>query len=80
LNLQYQQRIAAVQHIFAQRFNPTDALAHARGMLYNTMIQQSNYWSFMDVFFLVACACVVSVLFVPLFSKPRVVHAVAAGE
>ncbi|HXB58981.1 MAG TPA: DHA2 family efflux MFS transporter permease subunit [Candidatus Acidoferrales bacterium] len=80
LNPQYQQRIAAVQHIFAQRFNPTDALAHARGMLYNTMIQQSNYWSFMDVFFLVACACVVSVLFVPLFSKPRVVHAVAAGE
>ena len=80
LNPQYQQRIAVVQHIFAQRFNPTDAMAHARGMLYNTMIQQSNYWSFMDVFFLVACACVVSVLFVPLFSKPRALHAVAAGE
>jgi DHA2 family multidrug resistance protein len=80
LNPQYLQRTAAVQSVFEQRFNPTDAMAHARGMLYNTMIQQSSYWSFMDVFFLVACACVASVLFVPLFSKPRVTHAVAAGE
>jgi DHA2 family multidrug resistance protein len=80
LNLQYQQRLAAVQNIFAQRFNPSDALAHAQGLLYNRMIQQSNYWSFMDVFFLVACACAASLFFVPLFAKPHAGHAVMAGE
>jgi DHA2 family multidrug resistance protein len=80
LNPQYQQSTAAVQHIFAHRFNATDAAAHAQGLLYNTMIQQSNYWSFMDVFFLVACACAACVFGVAIYEKPRAVHVMAGGE
>ncbi|HTR43475.1 MAG TPA: DHA2 family efflux MFS transporter permease subunit [Pseudomonadales bacterium] len=80
LNPQYQQKTLAVQHIFEQRFNPGDAQAHARGLLYNTLIQQSNYWSFMNIFFILACICAVCVLGVFLFARPQAVHAVHASE
>ncbi|HUE36012.1 MAG TPA: DHA2 family efflux MFS transporter permease subunit, partial [Candidatus Acidoferrum sp.] len=68
LNPQYQQKIAVAQSVFAQRFNPGDALAHARGLLYNTLIQQSNYWSFMNIFFELACICALCVFGVFLYA------------
>ena len=80
LNAAFQQRLAAAQAVFAQRFNPADALAHAQGMLYNTLLQQSNYWAFIDLFFLVACVCVACVFGIVLYEKPRTVHAVAASD
>jgi DHA2 family multidrug resistance protein len=80
LNPQYQQRTVIAQHIFEQHFNPGDAQAHARGLLYNTLIQQSNYWSFMNIFFKLACICALCVLGILLYAKPQAVHAVHASE
>jgi MFS transporter, DHA2 family, multidrug resistance protein len=80
LNPQYQQRLLAVQGVFAQRFNPGDAMAHARGMLYQTLLQQSSYWAFMDLFFMVGCLCVLSVFGIFLYAKPHTAHAVSASE
>ncbi|MGH7977799.1 MAG: DHA2 family efflux MFS transporter permease subunit [Limisphaerales bacterium] len=80
LNPQYRQATAAAQRIFEQRFSPADALAHARGLLYNTLIQRSDYWSYMNVFFLVACLCVVPLAGILLYEQPRTVHAVSASE
>ncbi|HEV2455371.1 MAG TPA: DHA2 family efflux MFS transporter permease subunit, partial [Verrucomicrobiae bacterium] len=80
LNPQYMQATARAQSIFEQRFSPADALAHARGLLYNTLIQQSDYWSFMNMFFLVGCLCVLSVFGVLLYAKPQTIHAVSAAE
>lgn len=80
LNLQYQQRLIAIQGIFAERFNPTDARAHAIGMLYKILLQQSSYWAFIDLFFLVGCICVLSVIGIFVYTKPQHTHAVSAAE
>src|SRR6202034_2605295 len=48
LSPQFQQHSSAIQSVFEQRFSPSDALAHAHGFLYQTLIQQSSYWAFMD--------------------------------
>jgi len=80
LNPFYQQKLDAVQHVFAQHFNPADAMAHARGLIYNTLLQQSSYWAFMDLFFLVACVCAVCVFGIFFYEKPQTVHAVSASE
>lgn len=80
LNLQFTQATATAQHVFERRFDPADALAHARDLLYNTLIQQSDYWSFMNVFFMVACLSLLSVFGILLYSKPRTIHAVSASE
>ena len=80
LNPLYQQKISVIQGVFERRFNPSDALAHARGQLYQTLLQQSSYWAFIDLFFLVACISVVCVFCVVLYAKPHAVHAVQAGE
>lgn len=80
LNPLYQQKQAAIQHVFERRFNADDAAAHAHGLLYQTLLQQSNYWAFMDLFFLVACTCVVCIFGVLLYHKPKTIHAVHASE
>jgi len=80
LNLQYLKATATAQSVFEQRFSPVDAMDRARGLLYNTLIQQSNYWSFMNVFFFVALLCVFSIFVILLYEKPRIVHHVSAGE
>jgi DHA2 family multidrug resistance protein len=80
LNPQFQQRSLAVQHVFEQRFSPDDALAHAHGQLYQVLLQQSSYWAFIDLFFLVACACAICVFGIVLYAKPKTVHAVHASE
>jgi DHA2 family multidrug resistance protein len=80
LNPIYQQKLLSVQHVFEQHFNPGDAEAHARGFLYNILIQQSNYWSFMNIFFILACICALCVFGIFLYAKPQAVHAVSASE
>ena len=80
LNPQYQQRLAAAQGVFAARFSLPDALERARASLYHILIQQANYWSFMDIFYLVAWLCAGCVLGVWCFEKPKVFRAAAAGE
>jgi MFS transporter, DHA2 family, multidrug resistance protein len=80
LNPQYQEKIGQLQNVFEQRFSPADALARARGLLYHTLLQQSDYWAFIDLFFLVACLCAAGVLCVSLFERPRNILAMAAAE
>ena len=80
LNPLYQQRATAIQHVFEQHFSPGDALAHARGLLYQTLLQQSSYWAFIDLFFLLACACVICVFGILFYAKPKTVHAIHASE
>jgi DHA2 family multidrug resistance protein len=80
LNPQYQHKSGVLQQIFGQHFNPVDALARARDFLYHTLLQQANYWSFMNLFYVVACLCAVCVLCVLFFEKPRQVHAVSLAE
>ncbi|HEV2330372.1 MAG TPA: DHA2 family efflux MFS transporter permease subunit [Verrucomicrobiae bacterium] len=80
LNPLFTQATATAQNIFERRFSPVDATSHAHGLLYNTLIQQSNYWSFMNVFFFVACLCVLSLVVILFYEKPRVIHAVSVGE
>jgi DHA2 family multidrug resistance protein len=79
-SLQYQQHLGAAQNLFEQRFSSPDALTRAQGLLYNTLLQQSDYWAFMNLFFLVACACGVSVLGIFLYAKPRKVQVTAAAD
>jgi DHA2 family multidrug resistance protein len=80
LNPQYEQKSAVLQKVFEQRFSPPDALARAHDSLYHTLLQQSDYWAFMNVFLVVACFCAVSVLCVLTYEKPRKIHAVAMSD
>ncbi|HEY3931392.1 MAG TPA: DHA2 family efflux MFS transporter permease subunit [Verrucomicrobiae bacterium] len=80
LNPQYQQKSEMLQNIFEQRFSSADALARTHGLLYRTLLQQSNYWSFINLFFLLACVCGICVFGIFLFAKPKNVHAMAAAE
>jgi DHA2 family multidrug resistance protein len=81
LNPQYTHATAVAQGIFERRFSPVDAMAHAHGLLYKTLIQQSDYWSFMNVFFFVACLCVLSLFVILFYGKPpRTTHAVTVSD
>jgi DHA2 family multidrug resistance protein len=80
LNLEFHQRLGAIQNFLEHRFDPADALERANGLLYGTLLQQSGYWAFMNMFFIVACFCAVCVLCVFFFEKPRQIHAVSMGE
>lgn len=80
LNPQYQQHLHAAQHWLTSRFSPADAWMRAQDFLYHTLIQQANYWSFMDVFYWLAWLCVICIFAVFLFEKPRAARKVAAAE
>jgi DHA2 family multidrug resistance protein len=80
LNPEFQQRSAVIQQFLQQHFSPIDALARTRGLLYQTLLQQSDYWAFMNLFFLVACVSALGALGILLYEKPRAVHAVSAAE
>lgn len=77
---QYQQHLRAAQNLFEQHFSSPDAQARAQGLLYKTLLQQSNYWSFMNLFFLLACACGLCVLGIFLYAKPRKVQVMAGAD
>jgi DHA2 family multidrug resistance protein len=80
LNPQYQQHLDSAQRLMELQIDPAGALARAHGLLYHTLLQQSNCWSFMNLFFIVACLCALCVLCVPVFQKPRHVGAVTLAE
>ena len=80
LNPAYQQRLTAARHVFDMRFSLPDSFERATDFLYQTLLQQADYWSFMDVFHLVGWLCVLCVLGVCLFEKPKIIHAAAAGD
>ena len=79
LNPQYQQHLSIVQKLLELHFSPADALSKAHALLYNTLLQQATYWSFMNIYYVVACVSLVCVLCVFTFKTPQKVHAVAVG-
>lgn len=80
LNPQYQQHLDFAQRLLELHFDPADALARARDLLYHVMLQQSGYWAFMNLFYLVACLCAVCLLCVFVFERPKQARAVALAE
>jgi len=77
---QYQARLAALQRLFERGFTAPDALLKARGMLYNVLLQQSAYWAFVDLFFVVAALSAACMLLIPIFRRPVTVHQVSIAE
>jgi MFS transporter, DHA2 family, multidrug resistance protein len=77
---QFQAQLGLLQRLFERGFTAPDAFLKARGMLYNLLLQQSAYWAFVDLFFIVAGFNAVCVLLVPIFSRPATVHQVSVGE
>ena len=80
LNPQYQQHLIVTQRFLEQRFSPADALNRAHDLLYNGLLQQVSYWSFVNIYYMVACVCLVCVCCVFIFKTPRKVQAVMVGE
>ena len=80
LNPQYRHCLNVAQGLFAAHFSPADAAERARALLYHTLVRQAGYWSYVDIFRLIAWLCALCVLGVLLFEKPKVVHAAPAGE
>ncbi len=80
LNPEYQQHLGFAQKLLELHFDPAGALARARDLLYHTLLQQSTYWAFMNLFYVVACLCAICLLCVFIFERPKHVHAVSLAE
>ncbi len=80
LNPQYQQHLGFAQKLLELHFDPAGALARARDLIYHGMLQQSSYWAFMNLFYVVACLCAVCLLCVFVFERPKQIRAVALAE
>lgn len=80
LNPQYQQHLIAAKKLLEQRFNPADALIRAHDLIYHTLLQQVSYWSFMNIYYVIACVSFVCVLCVFTFKTPQKIQAVTVGE
>ncbi len=53
----FQQRLSAMQSVFAQHFTTAEAATRAQASLYNTMLQQADYWGYMQVFYEISLLC-----------------------
>lgn len=80
LRPQFQQHLALAMGLLEQHFTASDASARTDDFLYHTLLQQSSYWAFINLYFLVACVCAACVFGIVLYGKPKAVHAVMAGE
>jgi hypothetical protein len=60
-----------MQKVFASNFSPVDALQRAQASLYNLVLQQADYWAYVDAFYLVMWACVLCLLGVGLFHNVK---------
>ena len=81
LNPQYRAKIGRAARGFSSAASPPPTpWPKARGFLYRALLQQSEYWAFVDLFFVVACLCAVCILLIPIFRKPVAVHHVSVAE
>jgi DHA2 family multidrug resistance protein len=69
LNPEYQHRLGILQRLFESHFNPADALERARAAVEHLLVQQANYWSFVDLFYQIVWLCGGCVVLVLLFRK-----------
>jgi DHA2 family multidrug resistance protein len=77
LDLAYQARLGAMQKVFASNFSPVDALSRARAAIFNTLVQQADYWAYVDVFYLVMWICPLCLLGVSLFQNAKSTRSMA---
>ena len=80
VNPQYRAKLSALQGLFERGFTAPDALLKAREMLYRVLLQQSQYWAFVDLFFIVAILSAACIVVVPIFRRPVTVHKVSLAE
>lgn len=80
LNPQYQQHLNSAQKFLALHFDSADALTRGRDLLYHVLLQQSSYWAFMNLFYIVACLCAICLFCVFVFERPQQVREVALAE
>lgn len=80
LSPQYRAQLSLLQRAFERGFTAPDALLKARGMLYRLLLQQSQYWAYVDLFFLVGVMSAACIVLIPIFRKPVTVHRVSVGE
>ncbi len=80
LSREYRTHLALLQSAFERGFTAPDALLRARAMLYRLLLQQAQYWAFVDLFFVVAGMSAACLLVVPIFRRPLVVRKVSVGE
>ncbi len=80
VNPRYQAQLALLQGVFERGFTAPDAFLKARGMLYRVLLQQSQYWAFVDLFFVVAGLSAACIVLIPIFRRPATVHQVSVAE
>jgi DHA2 family multidrug resistance protein len=76
----YQSHLASAQRMFARAFSAPDSLLRGAGLLYRQLLQQSAYWAFVNLFFMVACFCAFCVLVAAAFRRPTILRAVSVSE
>jgi MFS transporter, DHA2 family, multidrug resistance protein len=80
LNPVYRQQVGALQKVFAAKFSNPDALQRAQAMLYNDVLQQANYWAFVQLFYVIAWACVACLVGVLLLRNVKGARPVAGAH
>ncbi len=79
LNPIYRQHLGLAQRVFENHFSAFDALERARASLYGVLLQQADYWSFVDLFYMVAVLGVICAFLVFLLKPVRTAHAASAA-
>jgi DHA2 family multidrug resistance protein len=67
----YRHRLEMLRRGLATHFGPADALHKAQGVVYNTLLQQAGYWSYVDVFYIVMWCCALCLLGLTLFQNVK---------
>ncbi|HZL43311.1 MAG TPA: DHA2 family efflux MFS transporter permease subunit [Verrucomicrobiae bacterium] len=67
----YTERLMAAQNAFAAHAGPVQAHQQALGLLYNSLVQQSTLWAFVENFRLFGVLCLVCLPLVLLFKRVR---------
>ena len=78
LNPVYRQQIGQIQRVFAAHYSPVDALQRAHAMVYANLLQQANYWAFVQLFYNIAWLCALCVLGVLLLRSVKAARPVMA--
>ena len=80
LSPQYRERLLLLQKAFERGFTAPDALLKARGMLYRILLEQSQYWAFVDLFLVLAVLTAACIVVIPIFRRPVTVRRAPLGD
>lgn len=77
LNPVYQRQIGLTQKVFESHYSAPDALQRAHALMYGTVLQQANYWAFVQLFYNIAWICAVCLIGVMFLRKVKGARPVA---